>query len=155
MFCDYDNFDNNIVSKEVSVDIDRWFNRYEGLSVLHLNVRSLKKNWNQLLILLNNQIGVFDILVITEVSRVFDKEVYWLEGYYSVFKLRTFQRGGGLAIFFKNNVIFDEINVHTFLSFEGIIGSVKLPNGKLFTLIAHYRPPNLSKVSFISELDQL
>ena len=52
----------------VTYDLDGWMDSTKGLTVLHLNIRSLKLHWDELKVILQKQVGKFDILVLSEIS---------------------------------------------------------------------------------------
>lgn len=45
--------------REVVNDLDGWFRSVLGFTVFHLNIRSLNKHWDELKVVLRNQIVFF------------------------------------------------------------------------------------------------
>ena len=129
-----------------------------SLNIIHLNIRSIRKNWNQLEVFLEEILHCTDIVVLTEVN-IKDEEanLYALHGFTVYSKLRKHKSGGGILIYIKNYLLFDliepiEIQIN---SFEFLAGTINLPFGKKISLIAIYRPPDLDKNLFLDELDRL
>lgn len=135
-------------------DIDAWLEHVSGITVIHCNIRSIRANWNQLLLILRNNIDNVDIIVLTEISFLLHNESYSIDGFNSFSKARSFRRGGGIYLFVRNSLKFKDFCVD-FESFENICGSISLPNdNQLFlSLICVYRPPSCDKGMFIRELD--
>jgi predicted Holliday junction resolvase-like endonuclease len=145
---------NEYVTKEIIDEIDSWLEKSAGVTILHLNIRSLNKNWNELEVVLDSQLGIFDVLALSEIS-VHDHEIkYELEGYNSYYKRRAGKRGGGLALFVKESIRFIPSPVDFYL-FEGISGSIILENKIQLYLLVVYRPPHGSKTRFVNELEDI
>jgi Reverse transcriptase (RNA-dependent DNA polymerase) len=149
---DNDIFDNDIECSVIS-DLDAWTDNNTGLKFLHVNIRSLK-HWNELLVVLQNQIGVFDALLLSEINtKQVDNSVN-LDGYNAYWKPRLNRGGGGLLLFLKDKFQFKEINI-IFNSFECISGIISTGHKEsTFNFLGIYRPPCSSKSIFINELER-
>lgn len=144
----------SIVNKQVTDDLRAWFHSVKGIIFIHLNIRSIRKNWTELEVILAQVLGEFDILVLTEISFKNEGELYLLDGYNSYFKSRTAQRGGGLALFIRDSWQFTEVHTEC-VHFEGFNGIVSFNNKLCVELFAIYRPPKFNKQCFVSELDSV
>jgi hypothetical protein len=119
------------------------------LTILHVNVRSLNKNLDNLLILLKLLKFHFSIIAISESWETeLNVDLFHIPGYEKVSALRQNGRGGGVALFVDNSLTF---NVRSDLTC--IIGStnngcesifVELNNKQKQKIVAGviYRPPN-------------
>ena len=88
--------DNEINQCAVIDDLDVWSQTHKGFKLLHLNIRSLAKHWDELQVVLKNQLGSIDILLLSEIAvKQVDATVY-LEGYDSYWRPRKAKGGGGL-----------------------------------------------------------
>jgi Reverse transcriptase (RNA-dependent DNA polymerase) len=152
--CNENDIISDIFKQDIVDDFDAWFETVSGISVLHLNVRSIYKHWNQLKAALQLQIGKFDILILTEIGVQTVDEYYSLDGYNSFSKTRSRQRGGGILIFIKENINF-EIKASASCHFENICGILTVENSIKIFLLAVYRPPSNSKSEFINELKEI
>lgn len=77
----------------------------EVLNIIHINVRSIKKNWDQLNVYLESRFNGLDILVITETHlKTADESVYQLPGFHSVSVCRENGKGGGILIYIKKMI---------------------------------------------------
>ena len=94
--CDLYNLQNitNVLNNETS----------SKFSVLNLNIRSLVKNYDKLLIFLDRIKYNFNVIILTETwLSDSNKECYPLPGYDSKHIVRSDKRGGGVSIYFKNS----------------------------------------------------
>jgi endonuclease/exonuclease/phosphatase family metal-dependent hydrolase len=129
-----------------------------GVRIIHVNVRSLRKNWNSLLIYLEANIDSIDVLVLTEVN-IFEEELflYELHGFSKNSKLRRSRTGGGIISFTRNSLQAKAIAIESrsiVENFELLVTEIDC-HGKSLTVIAAYRPPDLSKGMFIAELESI
>lgn len=81
-------------------------NNTNGFNVFHLNIRSLRKHYNELLVLLNNSFNYLHIIILTEINiKQEEIDLYPLPGYENKFAYtRESQRGGGIIIFAKSSI---------------------------------------------------
>lgn len=150
-----DNDENENVCEDVTHDIKVWIDKQEnGFCTLHVNIRSIRKNWDGLQVIIRDIIGKFDVLILTETSFVYQPENFHIDGYTQKIKTRNGRRGGGIAIFIRNDWCFTENSDRQFESFEYVYGTVSKGNFS-YAIIAIYRPPSLSKILFIADLEQL
>lgn len=156
----YDEFNdsNNIVVRSIINDLGVWFHKVkenckgQSLSVIHLNIRSLRKHWNELSVVLKEIKGTFDILVLSEISVTEVDDVYTLEGYNVHCYTRQEKVGGGILLFYKNDMKFISNNCKFDCS-ENLTGEIILSNNVRIFFSAFYRPPNTSKSRFVNEFD--
>jgi Reverse transcriptase (RNA-dependent DNA polymerase) len=137
---------------QITDNIHSWLEKRRGLTLLHLNIRSIRKHWDELCIVLDSQLGKFDILVLTEISLSEINNEFSLQGYNVYGKTRETKKGGGVLLYIKEDITFKIINCK-FINFEGVSGVLRLRDNMEVQLIAVYRPPDKSKVNFVSELD--
>jgi ankyrin repeat protein len=58
---EFDENEPGSVNQVVVDHIDEWLRSKPGVTFLHLNIRSIHKNWDELKILLENQVGRFHV----------------------------------------------------------------------------------------------
>lgn len=127
-----------------------------GVSVIHLNIRSIRKNWDLVQGLLDNNlsgIGI-DIIVLTEIAiSEHENVLYQLNGYTGVYYNRELKKGGGICVFIIDNIKFNVIgigrNVKSGHEYIHLILNSDLTN---IELIAVYRPPEFNCDVFTEEL---
>src|SRR5436190_16538923 len=106
-----DQFDytNNIQFHEY-YSFDDWFkycceqNTSMGVNILHLNIRSIKKHWDNLMLEISNHSDNLDILLLSEIS-CNDNEAksFNINNWSSVNICRESGKGGGLIMFYNSS----------------------------------------------------
>ena len=112
-------------------------------SVLNINVRSLRANFEGLQCLLDDLKYKVSIIVVTETWLSTEHEnIHILKGYKVAYTSRN-SHGGGLAIFYIDtlNVAVEKVGTGLFSSHEGLCIEVNIDTVK-FKILAVYRPPN-------------
>lgn len=124
-------------------------NKYQtGITVLHLNIRSIRINWDNFCIMFGNSIvNIFDVMIFTEVNVKDDLldllSLFRLSNFCMFHNLRKGKKGGGILIFVKENIKVEEKPCNS-NHFESAIISIKKCNIDL-NIIAVYRPPSKSE----------
>jgi hypothetical protein len=160
MFDREDELENGIeldnVKQSTCVDIDSWVKCVSGITILHLNIRSLNSNWDELKVALKNQLGKINVLILSEVSLQITETLlayYSLDGYNLHYNVRTHGRGGGLFMYVMNDIRVDT-RKSNFRLFEAIDCTLTLSDRRTkIDILAIYRPPDLSKCNFVLELE--
>lgn len=126
-----------------------------NLLCIHINIRSIVKNYSKLLQIVDVSLYPIDIIILTEVG-VTDEtsNLFNIPGYKMYTKLRQNKKGGGIIIYIKDYLKFTLYNCNTYL-FESLIGTIKTPCNQAVTICAIYRPPSYNKQLFVSELSFL
>lgn len=123
-----------------------------AVTIVHVNIRSIKKYWDEFQVVIRNIKHIVDVFVLTEIN-IHDtyKELYSLCGYRSFFSTRDSSRGGGIAIYVKERWSCAELKF-SFNHAEYL--SIKMCDSQISTLVlAFYRPPSSNVKSFLDELD--
>ena len=126
-------------------------------SVMHLNSRSLCKNFDNMQILLSSLKHNFDIIGITETwfNCNTHLELYNMENYSLVQVCRSDKVGGGVAMYVKNGIDYAIRNDLSFCSpeLEVLFIEVKGLKNKSTIFGCVYRPPNTNILSFNDKLN--
>lgn len=123
------------------------------MSVIYMNIRSLRLNFSNFLATIGKIIQDIKIIVLVETNITNDENsLYTIDGFNSTFFNRD-GRGGGIAVYVKDGIKFDQIVTRTH-SFELIQLNLHIGN-KEICLFALYRPPHLNVREFITELDTM
>ena len=122
---------------------------------MHLNIRSLRKNWDAFLVYISglNKLKPCGF-ILTEVNIHQDEAAFYeIEGYQSYVLLRDSRRGGGIMIYLRDDIsavrVYRETESFELIQLNTIIDDYHL------RIISIYRPPNLSKNRFLEELEYL
>lgn len=140
------------------IHINTWQNDLrkgkESLHILHLNICSLRKHFNELLTLTKNCLDNIDIICLTEVNvKKYELCLYNIEGFNLYSKTREKQRGGGIVIYVKENITFKTYN--TAGSYCELLHGCLQAGRYESDIIVCYRPPKTDKPLFIKAIEQV
>ena len=145
--CDYylaSEFNTYITQNTISCDC-------EAISVLHVNVRSLNKNFNKLLLFLDSIQFRFSVITVTETWTTSTTEhLYKIPGYICCIKSRADGRGGAVALYVQDSLCYrplGDLNVSECADFEFVCVHLNV-NCSLYNINVVYRPPGGSSVIF-------
>ena len=156
-----DNLPNNVISYSIDPNqVDEIFQRNSNFfSICHVNIRSLQKNFSQLTILFEDTVEYnFDIIAISEVWNVPNKDLFSLDGYHLEVKCREGGlRGGGVGAYICSSLKYNILN-HSVIFAESLW--IEVYNGKDKIIVGViYRKPNTDleqfKNSLLSVIDTL
>ena len=117
----------------------------EYLSILNVNVRSLGKNFTSLLAFLSLVKTRFKFIVVTETwLSDSDEGLFSINGYNPVSVNRQNRRGGGIRIYYTENLNVSIVDNLTglFDSHESLTIDADLPHFGKLTIFSIYRPPS-------------
>ena len=112
------------------------------LNILHINSRSLPRNFDEMLTLLNSFSTYPDILGITKtwLSNI-NKDHYHISGYHSYHLTRSLRPHGGVTLFVSNKLQSDQLTNFTIINDDIEINTVKITSNNFnFIVRAIYRP---------------
>lgn len=122
------------------------------LVCVYLNIRSLRKNFNNFLIEIKEILDEIDIIILVETNISDDeRDFYKIEGFSSEHRNREMRRGGGIAIYLKTSIGY-EVEFPDSSSYESMLIKMKI-NGQILSILAVYRPPGKTNIqTYISEI---
>lgn len=124
------------------------------LQIVHLNIRSLRKNFTELMVTLHTCKNVLDVIVLSEINVKQDElRFYEIDGYDMHSYTRETRRGGGLLVYCKSSLNAETENIHGHAT--EILHTRINCDSKSLSVISVYRPPNTNKLRFILELQEL
>ena len=148
------NFHHNISSLESNYlspsKIDKNFQNFskESFSVLHLNIRSMNKNFEAFQDFYKSLNTKFSIICLTETwandSDINHNSLFQLEGYIPVHQIRKSRQGGGIVIFIRDSLLY-KLRNDLSINCEDIESlSIEILNSQTRNIIFNviYRPPN-------------
>ena len=125
------------------------------LTILSVNIRSLRKNWDELQIAIENTKIKWHVIVLTEINiKKYEVGLYKLDNYEEFYVTReSTDRGGGICMFINKSVCasFQRINLDIN---DGIWATFQF-NDVDYSICAIYRQPSTNKNLFISELKKI
>lgn len=125
-----------------------------NFSVIHVNIRSLAKYWDQFKIIMDGVEGFVDAIILTEINVTDDQvRLFQLNGYHNFFNTRQTGRGGGIAVYIRNVWSASTIDI-PFLYAETLALNVHSAVTSI-TVLSVYRPPSNSVTQFLDELHEV
>lgn len=124
-------------------------NDLDSLMLFHLNVRSLRRNQDELLLFLQSIQVKFHVLVLTETWLTDPEEFPEIPGYKSFHSVRRKKRGGGVSVLVRC-----DLQAVLLPDFSSVTPSCEMctvqlnVNNKKFLVSGVYRPPDASLVDF-------
>lgn len=148
-----DSFDYIFDQNTASFDILKRFNDCK-IKTIHINIRSIQKNFDEFLCFLSSTKIIFDIIILTE-TQMKDYTPYFIPGYKYHFISPNLNSFDGIAIFTNINTIENETISHCKLATCNIARLDFYLNNDNFLIYACYRSPSSNKTQFIEELGKL
>lgn len=120
-------------------------------TLFHVNIRSIRKHWCEFQLAIDSVRFIADVFVLTEIN-IHDEDVgqFSLPGFNSTFYTRDKKRGGGIAVFLKDDLFFSEVKF-SIRSCETISLRILTSVYNIY-LLACYRPPSGNVSEFLSDL---
>ena len=121
-------------------------------SFLHINIRSLAKNYDNLVDFLNILNHNFLFLGLSETWLSSNSSFYNLPNYNLLTCNREKSRGGGVALYVHSSLSFCQINTIQIMHSESIFVETRINNKKIIIGV-NYRQPNTSSHEYIDSLE--
>lgn len=124
----------------------------EDLNIFHINIRSIRKNFDYLVVFIESLKIKFHIIALSEVwINAYEINKYSLPGYDTVIQERARDASGGVLIYISNDLKYDYLNL-SYLEAEGILLELFVPlthnNNYKLSLICMYRNYRYSFTQF-------
>jgi hypothetical protein len=150
------NFYNDIQTKcnyYTDEQFNKKFKKEKGLSVIHFNARSLRKNFDKIEKYIFELDHLFDVIAISEtwLDTRFDPNEFQLKGYEMYREDRTCKRGGGVAIYIKDHLkckVLSEFCKTVDEIFECFTVEICIEKAKNIIISCFYRAPDSSLEKF-------
>lgn len=121
---------------------------------VHVNVQSLKRKWDEVLMIFDKYLRKLDVIVFTETHlNEEEAEVYKFKNFHQFSFSRSSRKGGGIIVYVRDSFKTERL-FYTFDETENVI--LKITNmltKEEITLISIYRPPNNNVSRFIQDLN--
>ena len=134
-------------------DTENYFDK--SLSVSHINIRSLYKNFDSLQELYEDVFkGRFNFIGLSEIWSVRDVNQFKISDYNLELQCRTNQRGGGVGAYIHSSLNYARIHDLSLVNAESLWLKVHIDN-KTIILGVIYRKPGTNFIDFSNEFDNL
>jgi exonuclease III len=120
---------------------------YDDFQVLHINIRSISRNFNELLSFIQKQNIIYHVILITETWLTeLDGDLYHIPSYSHISVSRVNKRGGGIRLYYLDEFVVNPCNLISgiFESHEALFVKLSLKNQLSLTIGCIYRPPSAS-----------
>jgi hypothetical protein len=147
----YDSLQYNNISEWI-YNVNMTFHFSNQFVLIHMNIRSMRKNWNNFIAFINNEISQVHCIVLTETFLHAEEEKkFFIPGFQCISKPRKIKkRGGGIIMYIRENLICPTISYS-----DDEVESYEYMHVKVldYNIYAIYRPPSSSKAKFLEELE--
>ena len=128
-------------------------------SIFNVNIRSSRTNFDSFRHYTNELKHQFSVYTLTETwLKNYNKNLYNLKGYQHIHKLRDNKLGGGVSIYVKDNILYEE-KKDLYIDLKGVDSlSIEIPKKEFNTdkdiiITTIYRPPDINIRDFILKLN--
>lgn len=128
-------------------------NKEKLFNIFHLNIRSIQKNFDNLILLLQSfNLTDCDILVLSECFQISSPSQFYIPGYESFYNSANYNKNDGVVIMIRQNILAEVL--HTKLTKSQATISRITCNIKNTTIgiSAVYKPPSIDKQAFIQDI---
>lgn len=125
-----------------------------GLSILHLNISSVRRNFDSLVAFLEAyDLNFFDIIALTECFQLDSYSEFSLNGYNTYYNNGSINKNDGVLTFVRSGLN-HEVKSHTLQSTKILVSRLILDvNSVKYGLTIVYRSPSTNKNNFINDFE--
>lgn len=147
---EYLEVETNVIAKVE--DIATFINlERNNLNIIHLNIRSIQKHFDELLILISNSSVSHDVIILSETWKIASLDSFNIPGYVSYFNDSQKNQNDGVIVYIKNNlthsVKVNKLNEINIIKTSLILGNISVGISSV------YRSPSSNIDLFLSEVD--
>lgn len=128
-------------------------NKKKLISVLHVNIRSVNRNMDSLLLLIRSfDLSTVDVIVLSETFQMPSIDNCNLDGYAIFYNHAKFNRNDGVIIYIKNEFN-PSYSKKEFETSKATVGRITFKKNNIsIGITASYKPPPISKAQFINDI---
>lgn len=141
----------NVGSAQEARSILQINNNFSNFKLIHFNIRSVLKNFQELEIFLHQFDSKFDCIILTETWQVPNLNLIHLNDYSLLYNKADFNQNDGTIIYIRNDIDITEYS-YTKIGDVSVIKLVFNKNNKSFSIHAMYRPPSSNLIEYIDSL---
>lgn len=141
-------YDLNDLTHKVSINVNN-----SPFRILHTNIRSIAKNFDELQIILTECNLNLDFIILTETWNVDNLEFYHIEGYTTHYNCSKFNQNDGVVVFSKISLPVS-VKLIEFSDNYSIIRLESSIKNECFGITAIYKPPPYRSNIFIQQLER-
>lgn len=141
-----------IVFKHLN-DFSNGNNMENTINFIHFNIRSIKKNFDELLVYMQETKINLDVIVLSEVWNIEKVSDFNIPSYSIYHNESTFNQNDGLIVYIKNSIN-AQVTIHNFTETKVLYAILKF-NDTSIGLLASYRSPSTCEKTYLKDLDNL
>lgn len=138
----------SILNFKDTINLDKYINK---ISIFHCNIRSVQKNFEECLVLLESLGNTFDIIILTETWQILDKSLFNIPNFQTYYNEASFNQNDGTLLFIHNditaNVTFKKLTEVTLVRCQFTYSNTN------FGILACYRTPSMNLDVFNSDIE--
>lgn len=128
-------------------------NKDSTFQVLHMNIRSVNKNFDEFLVLLQNLNREFDCIVLSETWKIIEPSIFDINGYELIYNESHFNQNDGVIVYVNSSLNF----TYDILPLHNNINALKINitsniNGSV-VVTAFYKSPTININEFNASLN--
>lgn len=148
-------YDNSVIETNVVNNINEYNNlsksSLSNFKVFHLNIRSVAKNFDELLLVLEQFQSTFDILILTETFQIYDLSLFKINGYDVLYNQGKINKNDGVLVYIKNYISY-KYSIVSIGELQAIKLHILLEEEKKMIITAIYRSPSTCPYEFNTQL---
>lgn len=144
-----DNFTNDIEVSEVDC-LNSMVGNFSNLLIMHINIRSINKNINNLIILIHEMIKKPDVIICTETWNLECPDLYAFDNYQVYYNGSRLNQSDGVIIFVNKNIQHNIV-----IEYSGVVCIISahiLMKNSILLISGLYRSHEINKKIFITDL---
>lgn len=150
----YDSTEAQYVNSLTDIEIGITGNDIIDINICHMNIRSIQKNFEEILIMLQSTKQTIHVLVLTETWQLKSQSNIQIPQYVCHYNNANFNQNDGTIIYVHNSLSVQNINNVKLNEVTFTILNIKSKN-KMYKIIATYRPPSTNPEIFIDNIKNI
>lgn len=126
-------------------------NKSQSINFIHLNIRSIQKNFDELLILITTSLSDFSVIILSETWKINSIDNYQIPGYVGFFNESELNQNDGVIIYVKKSLPAD-MQIYKFDNLKFLKVTIHI-NNITIGITGVYRLPSLDVNMFLNELN--
>ena len=142
--------DSSTIKCETLNDLNDYLSTISGLKIMHINIRSLNKNIDNLKLCINSMLQKPDIIICTETFEINCVNLFDIEGYDLFCVNSNLSRNDGSCIYIKNTIKHANYSINIG-QIKAIYTEIESNSGKIY-ITSFYKSHSVTINDFMTEL---
>lgn len=138
------NFQANFIQTNIINDASKcneiFIDNHKKFTLLHNNIRSISKNFDNFQTMVHQINTTLDCIILSETWRIYDTNLFYFEGYETIYNKGDLNQNDGVIVFLKNDYNYDTeiIKIHESMALKI---TIKMGVNEKLILTCIYRSP--------------